>query len=266
VSPIKKLHIILLSAAAVVLAGALLAAFLIFGGNSSERALSARELLELGEKYLLELNYTEARYYFEKLIEIEPKNPRGYTGLAEAFIGLGQPERAASTLQKGLRELPGNTELTAKLEEAETLVAEAASPSPPPSPSPSDTPPPSAAPVDTAAITLPDTAFEAAVRELIGKPSGELTAADAAGVTELDVSNKGIKSLTGLEYFTHLTALRCYGNDLTALDLTPCPTSKSSAAATTASPPSTFPVTPPSPRYGATTTSSLRSMSPASRR
>jgi hypothetical protein len=48
------------------------------------RALGTAELLDLGEKYLLDMNYDQAAVYFERLIEVEPRNPRGYTGLSEA--------------------------------------------------------------------------------------------------------------------------------------------------------------------------------------
>ena len=49
--------------------------------------LSAEDMLNLGEKYLLEMDYEQAAVYFEQLIEVEPMNPRGYLGAAEAYIG-----------------------------------------------------------------------------------------------------------------------------------------------------------------------------------
>ena len=53
-----------------------------------ELPLTVAELLDLGEKYLLELNYEQALMQFFKVIEVEPMNPRGYTGAAEAYVGL----------------------------------------------------------------------------------------------------------------------------------------------------------------------------------
>ncbi|MDR1210335.1 MAG: tetratricopeptide repeat protein [Clostridiales bacterium] len=79
------------------------------------RELTAAELLDLGEKYLLELNYEQAIVQFTKLIEIEPKNPRGYTGLAEAHIGLGDTGKAIEALRQGLEQLPDNAEIAAML-------------------------------------------------------------------------------------------------------------------------------------------------------
>ena len=68
-------------------------------------------------------------------------------------------------------------------------------------------------------INFPDAYFEAAVRDAIGKPTGSITKADVADVATLDVSYKGISSLAGIEYFTTLTELNCYHNQLTELDV-----------------------------------------------
>jgi hypothetical protein len=48
---------------------------------------------------------------------------------------------------------------------------------------------------------------------------GVLTEAEIAGVTEIDVSRKNISSLKGIEYFTELTELNCWSNQLTSLDV-----------------------------------------------
>ena len=48
---------------------------------------------------------------------------------------------------------------------------------------------------------------------------GFLTESEIAGVTEMDVSNKGITDLTGIDYFTALTNLNCSNNSLESLDV-----------------------------------------------
>lgn len=68
-------------------------------------------------------------------------------------------------------------------------------------------------------ITFPDPNFEAAVREVIGKPTGDIVKGDVEGVTELDVSDKGIADLTGIEYFVTLEILICDNNNLITLDM-----------------------------------------------
>jgi hypothetical protein len=73
----------------------------------------------------------------------------------------------------------------------------------------------------TAALTDPN--FLAAVREKLGKETGEPIYADeAAEFTRLDISGRRIKSLTGIEYFTELTRLDCADNQLESLDVSAC--------------------------------------------
>jgi tetratricopeptide (TPR) repeat protein len=106
--------------------------------SATDRPLSVAELLDLGEKYLLELNYEQALVQFLKVIEIEPMNPRGYTGAAEAYIGLGQPEEAIAILQQGLEVVsPEDTEALTEMiseVEADPSLEGVASPSPEPTP------------------------------------------------------------------------------------------------------------------------------------
>ena len=78
---------------------------------------SVAELLSLGEKYLLELDYEQAVVCFTRVIEIEPMNPRGYTGAADAYVGLGRSADAIAILEKGLHELPGDTQLQGMLDD-----------------------------------------------------------------------------------------------------------------------------------------------------
>jgi len=66
-----------------------------------QQPLTVTELLDLGERYLLELNFEQALVQFLRVIEVEPMNPRGYTGAAEAHLGLGQLDEAVAILQRG---------------------------------------------------------------------------------------------------------------------------------------------------------------------
>jgi len=85
--------------------------------GQAQRTLTVEELLDLGEKYLLELNYEQALMQFQRVIELEPMNPRGYLGAAEAYVGLGRPTRAITILEDGLRAIPGNARLQEMLDE-----------------------------------------------------------------------------------------------------------------------------------------------------
>jgi len=70
---------------------------------------------------------------------------------------------------------------------------------------------------------IPDTAFEA---ELVaqgidkdGMVDGRVLTADISGVTALDITNKGISDLTGIEGFTSLESLISRFNNLTTVNL-----------------------------------------------
>jgi len=76
---------------------------------------TASEMLSLGERYLLELNYEQAVAQFLAVIEIEPMNARAYIGAAEAYIALGRTEDAIAVLERGLA-ATGDVAISAMLE------------------------------------------------------------------------------------------------------------------------------------------------------
>ena len=100
----------------IVLAIALILTLISSCSYATDKPLTAAELLDLGEKYLLELNYEQALVYFERLIEIDPMNPRGYTGAAEAHMGMGREGDAIAVLEQGL-EMTGDESFRAKITE-----------------------------------------------------------------------------------------------------------------------------------------------------
>ncbi|MBO4677777.1 MAG: leucine-rich repeat protein, partial [Oscillospiraceae bacterium] len=73
-------------------------------------------------------------------------------------------------------------------------------------------------PVDS--THFPDAAFRVYVSNAFDQNSdGKLTSLELAAVTEIDVRNKGIASLKGIEHFTNLIALYCDDNQLSSLDV-----------------------------------------------
>ena len=82
-------HTSLRLAAAVLLLLALLTACV-------SKSAQAQEKIELGRKYLTELNYTEAVASFTEAIQLDPDSIPAYMGRAEAYVGLEQyPEAKA---------------------------------------------------------------------------------------------------------------------------------------------------------------------------
>ena len=71
---------------------------------------------------------------------------------------------------------------------------------------------------------FPDKAFRDIVSdECDTDKNGVLSESEIAAVTKLYVSESGIASLKGVEYFTNLVILQCTNNQLTELDVTHCP-------------------------------------------
>ena len=132
VNGMKKKYMI--AAAAVVLLVIVIA--IVMGRGSSAKKVA--ELLDLGNKYLLEQDYEQAVVAFEKLIEIDPKNVDAYLGLADAYVGMGNTEEAIAALEKGygltsseeilkkIEELGGSVEAAVKMAENTGAAAEMA--------------------------------------------------------------------------------------------------------------------------------------------
>ena len=70
-------------------------------------------------------------------------------------------------------------------------------------------------------INFPDANFRNFVKDNFDTNSdGVLTDEKIAEVTLIKVNDSGIKTLEGIDFFTALTHLYCYGNQLTSLDVT----------------------------------------------
>lgn len=69
------------------------------------------------------------------------------------------------------------------------------------------------------AYNFPDAKFRSEVQSLDSDGYGMLSDKDIQAVKTLNIGNKGIKNLTGIEYFTALTILSCHNNTLNSLDL-----------------------------------------------
>jgi Leucine-rich repeat (LRR) protein len=61
-------------------------------------------------------------------------------------------------------------------------------------------------------VSIPDAGLEAALREALAKPTGDITQADLAGLTILDASVREIQSIEGLEFAVNLEELNLSRN------------------------------------------------------
>ncbi|MEE8372449.1 MAG: leucine-rich repeat domain-containing protein [Dehalococcoidia bacterium] len=123
------------------------------------------------------------------------------------------------------------------------VTAPPSTPSPTPAPTVSPTPPPPTAPPPTATLAppptptfapipsptptrdaspqviFPDANLRGAIREAIGKPTGDIGQADVKNLEALVAFDRGIRDLTGLEYCGALTLLDLGSNSI--VDISP---------------------------------------------
>lgn len=76
-----------------------------------------KEQLDLGSKYMAELDYENAIIALNKAIEIDPKNVDAYAMLAKVYEKSGRPDEAKSTLEKALEIENLSSEKTAEINE-----------------------------------------------------------------------------------------------------------------------------------------------------
>ncbi|MCM1060271.1 MAG: leucine-rich repeat domain-containing protein [Eubacterium sp.] len=92
-----RILIYILIAIAVVIIGSIA----IINNHRADKPASAQEHLDFGRIYLADLSYEKAVLEFTEAIEIEPLNPDAYLGLAEAYVGMEDTEKAIEILEEG---------------------------------------------------------------------------------------------------------------------------------------------------------------------
>ena len=163
----------------------------LFIGCSVQVTPDVDELLSLGERYLSDDN-TQAAAVFLKVVEIEPKILRGYTGAAEAYVRLGRTSDAIAILRKGLTAIGPDERLQRMLYE---LAGSDLSPTdtPPPAPTPEPTPEPAPTPEPEPpseadfVVQWRDPAFEDMIRLGLDKPEGDIWRSELDFVTSLSI-------------------------------------------------------------------------------
>ena len=111
--------------------GLLLTLALVLGlcacGQKAETTPTWQEQYDLGVKYLSEGNYQEAIIAFTAAIEIDPKQPEAYIGLADVYTAQGDTDAAKKALEDGLA-ATGDDSVRARLEQLEAQLSAAAIP------------------------------------------------------------------------------------------------------------------------------------------
>ena len=83
----SKKNLIGLGGITIILCAIIVAIAVVSKTDSTDKNLS--EQLELGNRYLDELNYEEAIAIYEEVLKIDSRNEEAYIGLANVYIAMG---------------------------------------------------------------------------------------------------------------------------------------------------------------------------------
>ena len=148
----------------VALAAIIIAVFAI--NFTSDTGVDINSLISTAQNYLNANNYEQAIAEFEKIIELDPKNVDAYIGLAEAYVAIGNTDKAVEILEKGISET-GDQRLKDMLDELSPLEE------------------------TTAATTTPTTITTTETTTTVTAPENEIVELDDGGYYEMAFNTNG---------------------------------------------------------------------------
>ena len=92
---------------------------LIFTRFAPTKTTDVGTMISTAQQYLTEQKYEQAIAKFQKIIEIDSKNADAYIGLAKAYIGQGDDDKAVEVLEDGYNQT-GDARILEMLEELKT--------------------------------------------------------------------------------------------------------------------------------------------------
>lgn len=116
----NKKKCLILFVSIIIIASAFAAGIIMY--NNSDM-VKLKKQLDLGQKYLSEMDYEEAVVAFNRAIEIDPRSADAYFGLADAYLGLGDDESALAELEAGY-EVTGDERLKERIDEMRQIQEE----------------------------------------------------------------------------------------------------------------------------------------------
>ena len=107
----KRTTLIILIGLAVCIIATLIISFAVAGGNDEK----LQKQLDLGNKYLEEMDYEQALVAFEAALDINPMNADAYLGIVEVYIRTNEFEKALEIAKEGY-EATGDERLKEKID------------------------------------------------------------------------------------------------------------------------------------------------------
>ncbi len=219
----KKKIIMTLLIAVILIAGGITAAVILSEGSSI--SVSTFDMLQLADRYLKEMNYEQAIVEFQKILEIEPKNIDAYIGLADAYVALGDNDKAIEVLERARENVDNEKRIEDKLAEVSMIFefkTETAEPSTEPV-NTSITQP--AEPIAETTVTIAGVEYSVADTTVLSIINTILSYDDLENIekltnlTALCLNDNQIADITPLAGLTNLTYLALDDNQIT--DITP---------------------------------------------
>ena len=87
-----------------------------------------KKAIDTGDRYLSDMDYDNAILAYEEAVELDPKRKEAYLGLADAYIGLTDYDKALDVLKLGYKQTQDD-EIKEKMEEVQKMMEEAEQPS-----------------------------------------------------------------------------------------------------------------------------------------
>ena len=219
----KKKIIMTLLIAVILIAGGITAAVILSEGSFV--SVSTFGMLQLADRYLKEMNYEQAIVEFRKILEIEPKNVDAYIGLAEAYVALGDNDKAIEVLERARENVDNEKRIEDKLAEV-SMIFESKTETAEPGTEPvntSITQP--AEPIAETTVTIAGVEYSVADTTVLSIVNTILSYDDLENIgklinlTKLSLSSNQISDITSLAGLTNLTYLSVCGNQI--IDITP---------------------------------------------
>ncbi len=95
----RKKYLFLNVLGVLVIAAILIIVLALLSGKRREKQIA--EQMNLGSRYLLEMEYEQAAVVFTKVIEVDPVNVDAYIGAAQAYVAIENYEEAVRLLEQG---------------------------------------------------------------------------------------------------------------------------------------------------------------------
>ncbi len=188
--------------AALVAVITIVAVFMIMTRVASAQKIT--EQLELGDRYMSELDYDSAILAYRNAIELDSKCTDAYFALADAYEAMGDLTQAVAVLEEGYAQT-GSETMSARLEEIKEVIRQQEE--------------------ETArlaeVIDWKDANLEAVMREITGIADRDIVVGDVIDITELDLRSRAIVNIEALAMMENLEILYISNLENRIGDITP---------------------------------------------